>query len=161
MSVQGCMINTLPNHHHTHAQPHDGGAAVAYAGGKARGGVKKTTCSSLETLNLADNRLGAEFGLAAARVLGENRTLRKLCLMTNRIGREAGTAIGKMLHQNMTLALLDMRENWSHDDGREVVTIGNALEENALTGAAAKFGFGNKSPAEMERTSEAAPRLIC
>ena len=115
--------------------------------------------SALQNLDLSDNRLGAEFGFKVAAVLLENRTLHKLCLTDNRMGLDAGAAIGKTLAQNMTLHTLDLRLNWGHDDGRETVTIGNALEENALTGAhASRFHSTTHAQEEAAHAVKAAPR---
>ena len=67
--------------------------------------------TTLTTLNLGMNQIGAEGAKAIGSALEKNTTLTTLNLWENNIGFEGAKAIGSALEKNTTLTTLDLRCN--------------------------------------------------
>ena len=77
--------------------------------------------TTLKSLDLGDNQIGDEGGVAIAKALSVNTTLTDLNLMWNQIGDEGGIAIGEALKVNTTLTTLSLQTNALGREGKDAL----------------------------------------
>ncbi|KAK3251617.1 hypothetical protein CYMTET_39052 [Cymbomonas tetramitiformis] len=101
----------------------DGGAHMLAAG--------LSTNSTLQCLDLHENRLSYEGILALSSALERNSSLLSLCLRTNEIGDEGAQALADMLMTNSTLQELDLN---GVNSNVKLTSVGACALSSALVG---------------------------
>jgi Ran GTPase-activating protein (RanGAP) involved in mRNA processing and transport len=101
---------------------------IGAEGAKALGAALAQN-SSLTTLHLSDYSIGAEGAKALGAALAQNSSLTTLHLNYNKIGAEGVMALGAALAQNSSLTTLDLIDNYISDDAAQA--LGAALAQNS------------------------------
>ena len=102
-------------------------------------------------MDLADNNLGPEGGVAIGQSLQTNQTLLKLYIQNNNLGSEGGKAIGQSLQTNQTLLELYLDHNNLGNDGVVAVVRGIALnnQNTSITTLSITCNYITQLPAEL------------